>query len=115
MSHVTLLTGPERRRRWHAEDRRRILAAAFAPGAVVADVARQYEISTGLIYTWRRQSLAVESGAAFVPGIVVDEPAPVLPTSSAPAITVDLAGRVRVRIEATAPAALVAAALRALR
>ncbi|WP_352799500.1 transposase [Mesorhizobium sp. M0870] len=43
MSHVTLLTGPERRR-WSEEDQCRILAAAFAPGATVAAVARQYEI-----------------------------------------------------------------------
>jgi transposase len=67
MSHATLLTGPERRRRWHDDDRRRILAAAFSAGAVVAEVARQYEVSTGLIWTWRRQALAVKSGAAPSP------------------------------------------------
>ncbi len=115
MSQVTLLTGPERRRRWHDDDRRRILAAAFAPGAVVAEIARQYEVSTGLIYTWRRQSRAMESGAAFAPAIVVKEPAPVSPRSSALAITVELTCGVRVRIDATAPAALVTATLRALR
>ncbi|WP_430691610.1 transposase [Mesorhizobium vachelliae] len=43
MSHVTLLTGPERRRRWSEEDQCRILAAAFAPGSTVAAVARQYD------------------------------------------------------------------------
>jgi transposase len=55
ISQVILLTGPGRRRRWHDDDRRRILAAAFLPGAVVAEVARQYEFSTGLSYRWRRQ------------------------------------------------------------
>ncbi|WP_352614528.1 transposase [Mesorhizobium sp. M0323] len=50
MSHVTLLTGPERRRRWREEDQCRILAAAFAPGATVAAVARQYDVATSLIY-----------------------------------------------------------------
>jgi transposase len=54
MSHVTLLTGPERRRRWNEEDQCRILAAAFAPGATVAAVARQYDVATSLIYKWRR-------------------------------------------------------------
>ncbi|RAZ84727.1 hypothetical protein DPM33_30225 [Mesorhizobium hawassense] len=46
MSHVTLLTGPERRRRWSEEDQCRILAAAFAPGSTVAAVARQYAIAS---------------------------------------------------------------------
>lgn len=41
MSHVTLLTGPERRRRWSEADQCRIMAAAFAPGATVAAVASQ--------------------------------------------------------------------------
>jgi transposase len=54
MTHMTLLTGPERRRRWSADDRGRILEASFTPGAVVADVARRFDVSTSLIYKWRR-------------------------------------------------------------
>ena len=42
MSQITLLTGPERRRRWSDDERRRILVAAFTPGAVVADISRQF-------------------------------------------------------------------------
>jgi len=67
MAQITLLTGPERRRRWSADERRRILAAAFAPGAVVADAARQFEVSTSLIYKWRQQGLAAEPAAALYP------------------------------------------------
>jgi len=44
MNHMTLLTGPERRRRWSEAVREEILAAALLPGAVAADVARQFEI-----------------------------------------------------------------------
>ena len=62
MSHVTLLTGPERRRRWSEEDQCRILAAAFAPGAKVAAVARQYDVATSLIYKWRSTMRARETG-----------------------------------------------------
>ena len=54
MNQVTVLTGPERRRRWSEEDQCRILAAAFAPGTTVAAVARQYDVATSLIYKWRR-------------------------------------------------------------
>jgi hypothetical protein len=55
------------------------------------------------------------SGAACAPAIVVKEPTPDSPTSSALAITVELTCGVQVRIDATAPAALVTATLRALR
>ena len=34
---MTLLTGPERRRRWDDDVREQILAEAFSPGAIVAD------------------------------------------------------------------------------
>ncbi len=32
MSRVEVLSGPERRRRWSAEEKRSIVAEAFAPG-----------------------------------------------------------------------------------
>jgi transposase len=41
MSQITLLTGPERYRRWPEEEHRQIVAAAFGPGASVAAVDRQ--------------------------------------------------------------------------
>src|SRR3546814_20625074 len=55
MSQITVLTGPERRRRWRPEDKLRILAEAFSPGGCVGAVARRHDVSRGLIYTWRRQ------------------------------------------------------------
>jgi transposase len=73
MAHVTVMTGPERRRRWSLEDRRRILTAAFLPDAVVADVARQFDIITSLVYKWRRQALAERGDAAFAQAILIDE------------------------------------------
>jgi transposase-like protein len=42
MRQITVMSGPERRRRWSDEERLEILAEAFAPGACVADVARQF-------------------------------------------------------------------------
>jgi transposase len=73
MVQAVLLAGPERRRRWSADERAEILTAAFAPGANVSEVARRYDVSTGLIYTWRRQALATEVGPAIVPAKVVDK------------------------------------------
>jgi len=110
---MTVLTGRERRRRWSEDDQRRIMMAAFAPGAVVADISRQNDISTSLIYKWRREALAARGGSAFAPAVVVGDSTPVTPDAAA--ITVDLAGGTRVRIGAQAPVALVATTLRVLR
>ena len=51
-----ILVGPERRRRWSAEERARIVAEASAPEARVADIARRHGVSRNLIYTWRREA-----------------------------------------------------------
>lgn len=37
MGQMTILAGPERRRRWSEEERLRIVAEALAPGTSVAD------------------------------------------------------------------------------
>ncbi len=55
MGQVTVFSGPERRRRWSDEERLRIVTEAFAPGAWVAEVCRRHDVSSGLIYTWRRK------------------------------------------------------------
>ena len=114
-----MLTGPERHRRWREDEREKILAAAFAPGASVAQVARQYDVATSLIYRWRRQALAVNSSVmTFAPAVVVDEPPGMSGKAAAEepaAISVELSDGTRVSIGATAPAGLVTTTLRALR
>lgn len=50
-----VLLGPERRRRWSTEEKLRILAQSVAPGASVMLVCRMHGISSGQLYTWRRQ------------------------------------------------------------
>ena len=115
MPQVTLLTGPERRRRWSEEDRVRILGTALAPGAVVKDVARRYDVSTSLIYKWKREMASVEAGSGFAPAIVVDASASGSAVSEAAAVTVVLGRAIQVRIAAAAPASLVTAVLQTLR
>jgi transposase len=115
MSQMTLMTGPERRRRWARGERQQILSAAFAPGAVVADVSRQHDVSTSLIYKWKREALAeAAQGPAFAPATLIDEPTPE-PSRAEAAIVVELAGGGRVSISANASPRLVAATLQALR
>ena len=112
MAQAILLTGRERRRRWSRDERAEILAAAFAPGGIVSEVARRFDVSTGLIYTWRRQALAAEVGPAFVPARVVG-----LPGNGGveTAMFVDFPNGAKVRIDCTAPAELAAAVMRALK
>jgi transposase len=70
----------ERRRRWSAEDKLRIVRETLEPGAVAKAVAERHGIGTGLLYTWRREMLAAAM-AGFVPAEVV----PVVPRVEAPA------------------------------
>ena len=64
------MTGPVRRRQWREEDKLRILREAFAPGAVVADVARRHDVRAPQIYQWRTEFLArgrpSDAGTGFV-------------------------------------------------
>ena len=53
--HGEVLTGPERRRRWSVEEKLRILAQSVAPGSSASLVCRLHGISSGQLYTWRRQ------------------------------------------------------------
>lgn len=48
MAQVPILTGPERRGRFSLERKRAMVAATFAPGAVVAEVAIEVEFSGSL-------------------------------------------------------------------
>ena len=76
---IDIRVGVERRRRWGREDKLRIVRESLAPNAVVTEVARRHEISTSLLYTWRKQALAglLES---FMPvRIVADVEASTLP------------------------------------
>lgn len=110
---MTVFTGPERRRRWSEDDRQRVLAAAFSPGAVVTEVARRFDVSTALIYRWRQEARGLAVG--FAPVVLTPEPMARPAPAEGAGIVVDLADASRVSIGAGVSPALAAAALRALR
>ena len=56
VSKAEILPGPERRRRWSVDQKLAIVAEMERAGSSGSAVARRYGISTGLLYTWRRQS-----------------------------------------------------------
>ena len=113
MPPMSVIMGPERRRRWRPEEKLAVLAEAFAPGAIVSDVSRRLNVATSLIYLWRRQAMG---SPGFVPAVIGDEGEALrAPLSTSPVIVVELGGGARVSIGASAPASLVTAALKALR
>lgn len=118
MGQVTVLTGARRHRDWSDEERLEILREAFAPGACVSHVARRYDVSRTLIYIWRRAALR-RAQEAFVPAVIDDAPKPAMappsPTEPEAAIVLELVDGRRMRISASTPPALAAAALRAVR
>ena len=67
---IDVRVGVERRRRWGREDKLRIVQESLAPNVVVTEVARRHEVSTGLLYTWRKQALAGLLGG-FMPVRIV--------------------------------------------
>jgi transposase len=122
MGQITVFYGPERRRRWSDEERLQILGEAFAPGACVAEVCRRYDISSALIYTWRRKLREAQAeppvedlpAPSFAAAVMIEKVEPVR-AGLQPAIVIDLVRGKRISIFASASPALVASALKALR
>lgn len=122
MGQITVFSGPERRRRWSDEERLRILTEAFSSGANVAEVARRHDVSTALIYTWRRKLCEARAepaspdlpAAGFAEAVMIEDEGAAR-ASTSPAIVVDLVRGRRVSIFASASPAIVAVALEALR
>ncbi len=73
MDRIEVITSVERRRRWSAAERARLVAAMAEPGAVVTEIARRAEVSASLLYRWRRELRGGRKTATFVPLRVAPE------------------------------------------
>jgi transposase len=103
--HGEVLSGPERRRRWSTEEKLRVLAQSMAAGSSVSLVCRTHGISSGQLYTWRKQ---FRTGAltGFAPVAVVTQtpetalPAPAMATDPASCVTAapTVAGAIEVEL-----------------
>ncbi len=70
-----------RRRSWSLEEKRRIVDESLEDGASIAEVARQHDLNTNQLFTWRRQF-----------GVDLDAPqdlAPILPVTITPDVVTD--------------------------
>ena len=68
---VEIISGRERRRRWSAAEKLRIVGETQEPGACIRAVAAQHDVYPSLLHYWRRQvregRLGVGETARFVP------------------------------------------------
>jgi transposase len=83
---VEIITRGERRRSWTPEQKREIVAESLGPELSPTEVARKHGISTGQLYTWRRDLLDMPSAvtARGMPRFAEVERAPAPPDTSAP-------------------------------
>ena len=121
---ATVLSGPERRRRWTTAEKSRLVEETLAPGAIITEVARRHGVHPNLLHSWRRQARtdvlarAVEdkrksAGGARFAAVTIAQEAPVLPSSVAPAGTIEMefANGSRMRVTGAVDPATLGAAL----
>lgn len=128
MARVEIFQG-QARRRWSAEEKRRLVTETLASGATVHGVARRHGVNTSQLFTWRKQlraELDRPAAAPVVPAFAAVMIAPAAsPTTgrmeeplgaSVPCglIEIELPQGGRVRISGTPDPATVTAALQAL-
>jgi transposase len=109
MNRIEVITSVERRRRWSAADKARLVAALGERGASASEIARNAGVDVSLLYRWRRQFADEKETPAFVAVRVTAEPesiAPMIapirepPAPSAPAsIVIAIGKQVRVTVE----------------
>jgi transposase len=100
----TTATGRRRNRSWPEALKREIVAASFAPGASVSEVARRYDVNTNQVFNWRKLyrddpfGPAVLSGRLIPVMVTAEQDAVVTPPTVAQTIEIDLAGKYRIRV-----------------
>ena len=111
-SGVEVEGGKRRRaRKWSDADKRRVVAESYAPGATVTAVARRNDVRANLMHEWRRR-FREQGGEARNGGFV---PVIVAPADDAPPaagrIEIALSGGVRVTVDGTVDAPVLARVL----
>jgi transposase len=124
---VTVLSGPERRRRWTTAEKLRIVEESLAPGASVVEVARRHDVHRNLITVWRRQArtgvlacgpepMQRQDGEVCFAAVSVtpDRQPSIAPPESCGAIEIEFATGARMRITGAVDAATLTAVVAAL-
>jgi transposase len=90
------------------------VAASYAPGAAVTEVARRHDVHPNLLHHWRRQAkrATVGGGVKLLPVTVT---APVNRAPSSGSIEIELGDAVRLRVDGSVDEAALGRVLRTLR
>ena len=126
---VEVITSIQRRRRWTAAEKERLVTACLEPGAVISAIARQAGVHPSQLYGWRRQLCGpgpdsleprgsdngTDQAGTFAAVRLVSEPAPAtVPRSVAAtsgAIEIEFATGALMRITGTVDAATLSVAV----
>jgi transposase len=92
---VDIRTGVGRRRRWSAEEKGRIVAESYAPGAVASEVARRHEITSQHLFAWRK---AARQGRLVLPADAVPMFVPVVTALPGAAAAAKPSGSIAIEI-----------------
>jgi transposase len=109
---VEVITSVERRRRWTAAEKQRLVAATLEPGANVSAIAREAGIHPGQLYGWRRQ-LRGQLQIGFAPVQITCTPAAAVSPAGG-VIEIELAPGIRMRITGVVDGTTLTAAIAAL-
>ena len=135
IQRIEVLTGPERRRQWSAEDKERIVSESYSGVDNVSRIARRHGLLPQQLFTWRREARQASLLPAFAAVALAPQEAnpPAAQAASLPAPSVIArssrrkkigtamtmmeieAGGIKVRVLRGADSATVAAIVRALK
>jgi transposase len=110
---VEVITSVQRRRRWSAAEKERLVAASLEPDSGVSAVARAAGIHPSQLYAWRRELCARVRPAGFAAVRLAPDPA-TAGSSGCGIIEIELEAGTRIRITGTVDPATVAATIAAL-
>ena len=126
MQKVEIITAKAPRRRWNEDEKRRLVAEAFAPGAIVSHVARRHGVAESCLFSWRKRFARPPNDAPLgeprlIPVMIESSPPPLVAPSDStvaqaacPAV-ITWADGTRLEVPAGYPATAVKALIAALR
>lgn len=101
------------RRAWTVEQKLVMLRDAFGPSGSVRGSMERHEVTSGLLYTWRRQAMSGELAGTprpalpgpitdavpcFVEALVTDQASPASPIASTPPVCAEAPGRIGIEL-----------------